>query len=105
LVGIAGFAGFALCELLTRWLEKDDGQYYQGHAWPKLAGAVLGALLAFGMVKILKKGNKPRIVIDKATGKEIQISRGDSLFFVPVRFWPYIILAIGVIVAIADSAS
>jgi len=99
LVGIAGFVGFMLSEMLTRWLQKDEGAYYSAHAWPKLLGGVLGALLAFGMVKILAKGDKPRVVIDKATGKELQLRRGDALFFVPVKFWPYIILGLGIVIA------
>jgi len=97
-VGIAGFIGFILAELLTRSLTESD-TYYQAHAAPRLGGAVLGAALAFGAVKILEIWEKPRTVIDQATGREIILRRGDSLFFIPVRFWPYIILGIGVVVA------
>ena len=98
LVGIAGFIGFILAELITRGFTNSD-TYYQAHTAPRLGGALLGAALAFGVVKILEMWEKPRIVIDKATGREMVLRRGDSLFFIPVRFWPYIIFGIGVVVA------
>jgi hypothetical protein len=98
LVAIAGFAGFIAAEAITRSVTH-DGSYYQAHALPKLGGAILGAALAFGMTKVLAKGNAPRVVIDKETGKEVQISRGDSFFFVPSKYIPYAVLIIGVIVA------
>ena len=98
LVGIAGFAGFVAAESITRSVTSDLN-YYQGHIIPKLGGAILGAGLAFGMVKLLAKGNAPKVVIDKATGKEMLISRGDSLFFIPSQYLPYVVLGIGTIVA------
>jgi hypothetical protein len=98
LVAIAGFIGFIVAELITRGITNSD-TYYQAHSLPRLGGAVLGAVLAFGAVKLLKMWDKPRIVIDKATGREMVLRRGDSLFFVPARFWPYIIFVIGVVVA------
>ncbi|MBI2814619.1 MAG: hypothetical protein HYX71_10075 [Opitutae bacterium] len=99
LVAIAGFAGFIIAETISRSVTHDT-TYYQTHALPKLGGAVLGALLAFGMTKALAKGNAPRTVVDKETGKEMQISRGDSFFFVPSKYIPYVVLGIGVIVAL-----
>ena len=98
LVAIAGFAGFIAAEAVTRSVT-NDLTYYQSHTLPKLGGAVLGALLAFGMVRLLAKGNAPRTAIDKASGKEILLSRGDSFFFVPSKFIPYVVLVIGAIVA------
>ncbi len=98
LVAIAGFAGFFIAEVISRSVTKDL-TYYQTHAVPKLSGAVLGALLAFGMTKVLAKGNAPRVVIDKATGKEMHIGRGDAVFFIPTKYVPYAILGLGIIIS------
>jgi hypothetical protein len=98
LVAIAGFAGFIAAEAITR-AATNDLNYYQAHALPKLGGAVLGAAFAFGMTKLLARGNAPRVVIDKESGKEILLSRGDSFFFVPSKYIPYVVLVIGTIVA------
>ncbi|MFT3781529.1 MAG: hypothetical protein QM790_05880 [Nibricoccus sp.] len=98
LVAIAGFAGFIAAEAITRSVTHDE-TYYQSHAVPKLGGAVLGAALAFGMTKLLAKGNAARVVIDKETGKEVVISRGDSFFFIPSKYIPYAVVIVGAIVA------
>jgi len=34
-----------------------------------------------------------RVLIDKATGQEITLKRTDSLFFVSLRLWPWILAA------------
>ena len=98
LVAIAGFAGFLIAEAISRSATSEPN-YYQNHSLPKLGGALLGAALAFGMVKLLAKGNAPRVVVDKATGHEVTIRRGDSFFFVPSRYLPYAVLVIGIIIA------
>jgi hypothetical protein len=103
LVGVAGFIGFLLAELVTRSVTNDEA-FYQAHSWPRLLGAVLAASLAYGMVKILEKSDKPKIVIEKDTGRELELCRRDSLFFVPVKYWPYIFFVIGVIVAFIPQA-
>jgi len=98
LVVIAGFFGFLAAEVITRSVTKEE-MYYQVHALPRLGGAVLGAAFAYGTTKLLAKGNAPRVVIDKKTGREILVRRGDSFFFVPSKYIPHAVLIIGVIVA------
>ena len=98
LVAIAGFLGFIVAEFATRALTHDD-TYYSSHPLPKLGGAVLGALLAFVADRLLERRRAPRVLIDPATGQQVVIRRGDSVFFIPSRFLPYVILAVGVVVA------
>lgn len=54
-------------------------------------GCSLGAYL---VVRLLERTDKGRTVIDKKTGEEILLVRGDSLFFIKVRYWFYL-LALG----------
>ena len=42
-----------------------------------------------------------RVLVDPATGERVTLRRVDSLFFVPLRYWP-LILAVGGAVAFAD---
>ena len=56
--------------------------------------ATLGAYL---IVRLLEKTDKGRAVIDKASGEEILLKRGDSLFFIPVRWWFYLLAVVTVI--------
>jgi hypothetical protein len=65
----------------------------------ELLAIVLGTLLAaggnYGFARIL--GRKPdRVLIDPATNERVILQRGDSLCFIPVRFWTWIFVALGV---------
>ncbi len=59
-----------------------------------VAAPFLAALLTFGLAKGLsRKGD--RVLLDPQTGQQVVLRRGDSLFFIPVRAWTYIFLAMG----------
>jgi hypothetical protein len=100
LVGIVAAVGYILAELFTQLITHDIN-YYAFHFWPMFMAALLAAALAYGMAKLLERCDKLQIVIDDGTGEEINLVRGDALFFLPVRYWPYIILVLGTILAIA----
>lgn len=57
-------------------------------------------LLAAGLVYVLhiaiNRLSEPRVVIDKSTGQEMHLISKHDLFFIPVRFWPYILAVLGV---------
>ncbi|MDQ6719467.1 MAG: hypothetical protein M3003_01575 [Candidatus Dormibacteraeota bacterium] len=42
-----------------------------------------------------------RVVIDKASGKELTIARRDTFFFIPMRYRAPIILVAGIVLAFA----
>ena len=45
-----------------------------------------------------------RVLIDKNTGREFEVRKSaGSLFFIPTRYWSYIIVAIGALVAIQQA--
>lgn len=57
--------------------------------------AVVGAIAIYYFDKYLsEKPNK--VVIDKETGVEIIIKKSHTLFFIPLKYWVYIWLVIGV---------
>jgi hypothetical protein len=87
------FVSLLLTELGVESLFSDDA-YYQEHGWPKLLALVLAA----GLVLLLSNHfeNRPaRIVIDKETGQEIALKDKHDLFFVPLRYWPAILVVAG----------
>lgn len=71
-----------------------DG-YYVGHRWPKFAALVVAAAVVWVFSRILDS-RPERVVIDQQTGQQLTLGGGDHLFFVPVRFWPALLLLAGV---------
>jgi TRAP-type uncharacterized transport system fused permease subunit len=61
-----------------------------------LKTGVLALLAAVGtwILSYFLNRREARVLVDSATGEKVVLRRGDSLFFLPVRFWPYLILAI-----------
>jgi hypothetical protein len=69
--------------------------YYTSHRWPKFAALVMAAVFVwvFSFVLDARPG---RVVIDAQTGERLTLGGGDHLFFVPVRYWPALLLLAGV---------
>lgn len=70
-----------------------DADYYQDHRWPKLLGCDLSA----GAVWLLSKAldaREARVLIDPEPGEERPTRRTDSFYFIPVRSWPFALLAL-----------
>ena len=63
--------------------------------WTGLASGALGWWL---------RQRPARVVIDKATGKELALRRRHSLFFIPLLYWGPIFIAIGLYVFIQAAA-
>jgi hypothetical protein len=68
--------------------------YYTSHRWPKFVALALAAVLVwvFSFVLDARPG---REVIDAQTGERLKLGGGDHLFFVPVRYWPVLLLLAG----------
>lgn len=44
---------------------------------------------------VLAKNEKPRQLKDVNNGQPVTLKRSNSFFFIPFRYWPYIMVAIG----------
>ena len=95
LVAIIGFATLILTELVSESITKNE-QFYQENSWVILVGMTIAAVLTFGLHKILSL-KKPKIVIDKETGQEMELRGSHSLFFIPVKWWPVAFIVLGFI--------
>jgi hypothetical protein len=52
--------------------------------------------LACGVIGWWLRKRPGRVVVDKATGKEIELRGSHSLFFIPIIYWCPIFLAMGI---------
>ncbi|HWA01721.1 MAG TPA: hypothetical protein VG841_15540 [Caulobacterales bacterium] len=64
-------------------------------------GGILASVGIFLFARAVSSG-EPRIFIDEATGQRIEVRKSaGSLFFIPTRFWAYIVLALTALVALS----
>src|SRR5215217_3940794 len=97
-IALIVFACLILVELVTEAMFGDN-TYYQNHGWLRLVALWIAA----GLVYLLRGWfgvGQERILIDKETGQEIQVNKESNLLFVPARFWPVILLVLGVAFAL-----
>ena len=76
-----------------------DDSYYQDHGWPKLFAFVLAA----GLVWVLSsyfESRPPRLVVDQKTGETLVLMNRHDLFFIPLKYWPAILIVLGVAIMI-----
>jgi hypothetical protein len=100
LVAVVGIGILALTEYVTRALTKNDF-YYTTHGWPKLVGLWLAAAAIYGIARYFDS-QPGKVVIEKNTGNEIVLKKAHSLFFVPMKYWPYVMLVLGVVFLFVD---
>jgi hypothetical protein len=93
LVGVVTFGCLLATEAGVEWVFKDD-TFYQKHGWPKLVGMTVAALLVWVLARILSR-RPGRVLMDPATGERVRIGRDHSFFFIPVKYWPPILLILG----------
>jgi hypothetical protein len=73
-----------------------DPRYYQSHGWPKLAAFLLAALIIWPIGTVLQRRGG-RILVDPATGEQVKVGGSHTFFFVPVKWWPLLCVALGVV--------
>jgi hypothetical protein len=71
-------------------------QFYKTHDWPKGAALLLAAVAVYFTGQFFN-GKPGRVMIDKATGRELTFRRVHSLFFIPMEYWGYILAVAGFI--------
>ena len=103
LIALVAFGCLVLTELFTRYtfIEKN---YYQHHGLPKLVGFWVASGIVYAMRPWFGVGQE-RSLIDKATRQEMKISGESQLFFIPARYWPAILLLLGVVFFFVNTQS
>lgn len=98
-MAVIGFAALISTEIVSAKITDND-QFYQQHGWVILIGMLAAAALTYGLQRFLLLQNG-RVMIDKDTGQEVILRPDDSLFFIPVKWWPVVFAVLGVVFAIA----
>lgn len=86
LVVLLAFLVFVIMQLLVDGANHDG--YYAAHGWPKVFAAILAAI--------------PIWLIGKSFENE---GRGDSLWFIPVKWWAPVILVMGTFMGVGSTAA
>jgi hypothetical protein len=77
--------------------------YTASHSWPGALGTLLGA---FAVWIIAEKLEAPtRVLTDEATGERVIFRKRHSLFFVPMRWWTAILIAVALWMLVAKHDS
>ena len=71
-----------------------DPQFYKTHDWPKGAALLLSGIAVY-FTGCYFNGKPGRVLIDKATGREVTLRHKHSMFFIPMEYWGFILVAIG----------
>ncbi|MFT3802661.1 MAG: hypothetical protein QM766_15760 [Burkholderiaceae bacterium] len=66
----------------------------------ELVGMLVAALVVYGLHRAIVRANPPRTFVDKKTGEEVVWVPKHDLFFVPIKYWPYVLAALGVMFAL-----
>lgn len=88
LVAVYAIVGFVLGVLYSSAIETD-------HTWPIALSLSLAAAANYFTAKKLE--SKSKILIDPESGQQVLLKRGDSLFFIPMMYWTYIIGGLAVL--------
>jgi hypothetical protein len=73
-----------------------DHNFYATHGWPKLTGFLVAAAIVWALSYRRKKDETLGIQEDE-TPRHPFLEDEDSLFFIPARYWPGILGALGVL--------
>lgn len=102
-VAVIAFGCLIVAEYIVE-LAFGDECYYQAHGWPKLAGFLVAALAVHG-VAVLRGKKTDRILVDPTTGEKVVLRPNDSLFFIPLRYWPVVAVGLGALFFFVTEAS
>ena len=102
LVFLSVVIGALLTNLVFSFLPIDTGY----KARYILEGIVMTCVVALINYLFTKKfiSNKIRVFVDEGTGERVQVKDRSSLFFIPNKYWTFIILIFGIIITIGSSS-
>ena len=88
LVAVYAIVGFVIGVLFSNAIDTD-------HTWPIALSLSLAAAANYFTAKKLE--SKSKTLIDPENGQQVILKRSDSLFFIPMMYWTYIIAALAVL--------
>jgi hypothetical protein len=95
LVAVIVFGASLTMEFATEAFFRDD-RFYQTHAWPLALALALSGAIIWTLGKYLH-ARGARVVIDMSTGKELTMDARHTFFFIPMRYWGPLLLALSIV--------
>src|SRR6476660_8027821 len=92
LVAVIVFGASLTMELVTEALFHDD-RFYQSHSWPLALAFALSGAIVWTLGNYLQ-ARRDRLVIDRSTVLERMMAARHTLFFIPMRYWGPVLLAL-----------
>lgn len=102
IIALVTFACLLASELGVEAVTGDD-RYYQHHGWTKLVAFLAASALASALLHAGVFAGERRVLIDKATGRALIDEPRHTLFFVPARHWPLVLIAIGALATLVTT--
>lgn len=76
------------------------GDSWSSNTWAQAGALIVTAVFVFAFDKFFLSKRADTSLMNKETGEDVIIRKNDSMFFIPVRFWPFILVAIAVAVKV-----
>ena len=71
--------------------------YYDHHKWPFGVSLIVAALITWFLGAYMQS-RPAKVMIDKATGKEVEMKKRHDFFFIPMKWWGPILAVAGIVV-------
>ncbi|PHR59146.1 MAG: hypothetical protein COA43_09855 [Robiginitomaculum sp.] len=76
------------------------GETWSENTWGQAIALLVAAVLTFAFDRFFLAKRADKTLMNKETGEDVIIRKNDSLFFIPVRFWPIVLVAIAVAIKV-----
>ena len=80
-----------------------DPRYCSTHYWIAALGILASSVVLRLLIGWLSIDSSPKRLIDPRTNQVHQIARKDHFFFVPLRYWPLVLIGIGSFMLLNDA--
>lgn len=104
-IALATFLCSLIAEIITRYITNDE-KFYESNPYPLSMSLLLSSLIAYRIYLRIKKINDARNLVEifEAKGRNNPINSSnnkiheikDSLLFISVRYWPWILITLSI---------
>jgi hypothetical protein len=101
LVFVIAFGCSLVAQLMCNKIAGTEA-FWETHAWP-LAAALAAAAGIVWLVGSKLEARPGRELVDPATGQRVQLKKPHEFFFIKMKYWGAILLAIGITILVTNT--